>query len=308
MKILITGSSGQLGGSLCHCLTERNEDVVGLSRSLGRCKDLLGISAFRHIPIDLDDPNPKLGQVIDNGPYDAAIFLAASVSRESDSNGNQSGFNVNVKGHAQLLEALGQNVKQVIYGSSVTVYGFQTQQPVGEDCQMFPRSDYAATRLAGECILEFICRKRGINWVALRIAQVYGPNSPDHLVLYKFLKHTFSGKTPVISVEPQTKRHYLHLEDYLNGMLAVLGLSGHGVFNLAGPEAVSLRELALQAMKSAKMEGEPIVDESQPGYSLEYSTKALENATGFRPQISIKTGLQMEAKRLYGPHINDRAP
>ncbi len=300
MKILITGSSGQLGGALCHRLTERGEEVVGLSRSLGRCKDLLGTSAFTYIPIDLENPKPKLGQVIDKGPYDTAIFLAASVSRESDSHANQSGFNVHVKGHAQLLEALGQHVKQVIYGSSITVYGFQEQQPIYEHCQTFPRSDYAATRLAGECILEFICRTRHINWVALRVAQVYGPDSPDHLVLYRFLERAFSGKIPVISVEPQTKRHYLHLEDFLNAVLAVMGLSGSGTFNLAGPETVSLYELALQTMRLANMEGEPIVDVKNSGDSFEYAIKAIENATMFRPQISMRAGLQMEASRLYG--------
>jgi UDP-glucose 4-epimerase len=300
MKILITGSNGQLGGALCHYLTECNEEVVGLSRSLGRCKDLLDTSAFRYLPINLEDPNLNLDPVIDNGPYDAAIMLAASVSRESDSDGNQSGFDVNVKGHAQLLEALGHNVKQVVYGSSVTVYGFQTQLPVFESCQTFPRSDYAATRLAGECILEFICRKRNINWVALRIAQVYGPDSPDHLVLYRFLEQAFSGTIPVISVDPQTKRHYLHLEDFLNATLSILGLSGSGVFNLAGPETVSLHELAMQIMKLAKIEGEPIINQNQPGHSLEYATKAFENLTGFLPRISIREGLQMEAKRLYG--------
>src|SRR3990172_2312754 len=175
MNFLVTGAAGFLGSALANRLVREGHQVRGLddlsSGDPGRlAPDVLFTRG------DVTD-RPKLWTLLQD--VDCVYHLAARVSVPESVLYPREYNAVNVGGAVSVMEAMRDvGVKRVVLISSGAVYGDQPDQPMREDAVPNPRSPYAVSKLAAEYYVRTIGSLWGIETVALRVFNAYGPGQP----------------------------------------------------------------------------------------------------------------------------------
>lgn len=174
MKYFITGGSGLIGRHLIPLLMSRGHEVANFD-----------ITRHSHqYSGDVLDLFRLTTEMIDFQP-DTVIHLAAQSGVTAARNNPLDSINVNVMGTANVLEAcrwLG--IQNVITASSNHVYGDQGGRPSSEDSPLNHRDLYSATKIAADVLTQSYARCYGMNAVAVRNTNTYGPDDPhvDHIV------------------------------------------------------------------------------------------------------------------------------
>jgi UDP-glucose 4-epimerase len=144
---------------------------------------------------------------------------------------------VNVGGLLNLMEAGRENgLKKVIFSSSGgAIYGEPEFAPQTEEHPLQPLSPYGITKLCSEKYLFFYEDTHGIEYVALRYGNVYGPRQNPHGeagVVAIFCERMLDGKQPVINGDGRQTRDYVHVRDVVAANIAALDYRGSGIFNV----------------------------------------------------------------------------
>jgi len=139
----------------------------------------------------------------------------------------------------------------VVYASSSSVYGGAAQRPTPESAPLLPRSPYAVTKLAGEHYCRVFTELHGLETVALRYFNVYGPRQrPDSMyaaVIPLFVDALSRGQHPTVHGDGEQSRDFTYIADVVAANLAAadvdaLNVSGRA-FNIACGDEHSLLEL-----------------------------------------------------------------
>ncbi|NPA07289.1 MAG: NAD-dependent epimerase/dehydratase family protein [Chloroflexi bacterium] len=247
MNFLITGVAGFLGAALAARLVREGHQVRGI--------DDLSTGDPRRVPPgvhfsrgDVND-RPKLWTLLQD--VDCVYHLAARVS-VPESVLYPSAYNhVNVGGTVSLMEAARDaGVRRVVLVSSGAIYGRQDAPALHEDLRPNPGSPYAVSKLAAEYYVHTLGRLWGIETVALRVFNAYGPGQPlppaYPPVIPNFLYQAVRGGTLVIHGDGRQTRDFVYVDDVVRALVAAgtaPGLAGQ-VINVGSGEETSIRELA----------------------------------------------------------------
>ncbi len=157
---------------------------------------------------------------------------------------------VNVGGTVALLAAMRDvGAPRVVLASSATVYGEQPAQPVHEGMRPNPGSPYAVSKIAAEQYLFTLGKLYGLQAVALRIFNAYGPGQripPAHApVVPLFLKRALGGGSLVIHGSGQQSRDFVYIDDAVRGMAAasLTDAAVGQIVNIGSGEETTLQEL-----------------------------------------------------------------
>ena len=151
---------------------------------------------------------------------------------------------VNVRGFLNLMEA-GRNdgLRKVIFASTGgAIYGEPEYVPQDEDHPLRPLSPYGITKLTTEKYLYFYQQQYGIDYVALRYANIYGPRQNPHGeagVVAIFARYMLDGKQPVINGDGEQTRDYVFVGDVVDANLAALDYDGSDLFNVGTSKETS---------------------------------------------------------------------
>jgi len=237
MKIALTGSTGFIGGQLCRFFAKQKEiELTILARSKDKVKSL-AITNVKSYYGDINDldllKDAFKGQ-------DIIIHLAALFNHPEYSWDDYR--RVNVKGTSNVLQAAhSQNVRRVVYCSTIGVAASDKQQPFSEKTPYsFPAWDkYETTKCEAEKLALDFCRNNNLEVVVIRPAQVYGPCDQGKAKFYRMVKKG-------IIVNPgQTKKHLIYIDDLCRAFQLAAekeNLNGE-VFIIAGQHAIFLRDL-----------------------------------------------------------------
>jgi nucleoside-diphosphate-sugar epimerase len=180
MKYLVTGGAGFIGSHITRALLKQNADVRVLDNfSSGNRENLKGLDV-EIIEGDLRDTSCVTEAVRDvNIIFHEAAFVSVPESMEKP----QECFDVNVTGTSVLLEvARKAGVRRVDVASSAAVYGDSTAMPLVEDTLLKQLSPYATSKRINEMYAELFTNHFGLEVVALRYFNVYGPRQrPDSM-------------------------------------------------------------------------------------------------------------------------------
>ena len=291
-KVLVTGSSGQLGSFACELLLKSN-DVVGLDIRPQPHEQLKEISTLGDITKPTDVRKAVRG-------VDAVIHCAAQVSVEKSTQDPISDSKTNVLGTVNLLhESAHAGVKRFIYVSSAAVFGPPKHIPIDEDHPTQPMSNYGASKLAGEKYTLAYARTSAMEVVSVRPFNFYStradPESPYSGVITKFVSRLKAGRPPVIEGDGKQTRDFIHARDVVEMLVLVLnkkGVNGE-VFNCGSGVSTSILELANRAIAVSGHRLKPEFTSPRVGDirdSLSDNAKAWK-LLGFRPKISLDDGL-----------------
>jgi nucleoside-diphosphate-sugar epimerase len=262
-KVLVTGGAGFIGSNLADELIKQGAKVAIIDNLVTGFRENLGEinGDFEFIEGDLND-DAKLKQAVEGVEivfHQAALpSVPRSVENPVDTheacvNGT---FNL-------LLKAKDAGVKRVIYAASSSAYGDQPILPKVETMRPEPLSPYAGAKLMGEYYCQVFSRVYGLEAIALRYFNVFGPRqNPSSMysgVISRFVDALLGNKTPVIYGDGETSRDFTYIANVVDANIKAAQTSkGIGeVMNCANGERISLNEL-LEVLK--KITGKPEVN------------------------------------------------
>ena len=248
-KVLITGVAGFIGSSIARALVAQGATVRGLDNlSSGKLENLKGIrDQVEFVEADVQDAAAMEAACssCDYVYHEAAIAsVAVSVADPIGTNGP------NLQGTLVVLEAARKaGVKRLMYAASAAAYGDSLELPKLETMLPEPISPYAVQKVAGEHYLASYARVFGLETVALRYFNVFGPrqdpNSVYSGVLARFISTMAEGRTPTIFGDGSTSRDFVYIDNVVSANLlaakAPAAVSGK-VFNVATGRRTTLLE------------------------------------------------------------------
>jgi UDP-glucuronate 4-epimerase len=232
MKILVTGSAGFIGSALSIKLLERGDEVVGLDNHNDyydpflkekRLARHLTHPNYTHIRADLED-NISLQSLFTNHKFDGVVNLAAQAGVRYSIENPQSYINTNIVGFGNILEGCRHNnVSHLVYASSSSVYGANTNMPFsthnGTD---HPMSLYAASKKANELMAHSYSNLYNLPTTGLRFFTVYGPWGRPDMALFKFTKSILAGEKIDVFNYGNHLRDFTYIDDIVEGVVRVL--------------------------------------------------------------------------------------
>jgi nucleoside-diphosphate-sugar epimerase len=299
---LITGIGGFIGSSLARELLLRGEQVRGVDNfSTGRRENLAPIMAqidFREADI-LDLEAMKLACAgVDYVLHQAAIpSVPKSVLDPIGSNQANVDGTVNV-----LVAARDAQVKRVVFAASSSAYGDTPTLPKHEHMTPDPISPYAVAKLASERYMISFYRCYGLETVALRYFNIFGPrqdpSSPYSGVLAKFITLMLSGQQPTMFGDGEQSRDFTYIDNAVDANLlackAPAGKVAGKVFNVATGRRVTLNETFKLLQNLTSYNGSPLHDAERGGdikHSLADISQA-EQCLGYKAAVGFEEGLR----------------
>ncbi len=229
MKYLVTGGAGFIGSHIVDALVDAGHDVVVLDDlSSGHRENLAGIiDRIGFIEGDVRDAETclKAAEGCDGIFHEAALVsVPDSINRPRDNH------EINITGTLNVLEAARVNgVKRVVFASSAAIYGDNPELPKREDMLPEPKSPYALAKLAGEYYLKIYAECFGIDTVALRYFNVFGPRQdPSSMysgVISIFSERIAKGLPIAIYGDGQQTRDFVNVADIVQANLLAMTTS-----------------------------------------------------------------------------------
>lgn len=296
---LVTGAAGFIGSHLVDGLLDRGWTVCGLDDfSTGdpaNLKSARQSESFTSIQGDIRDQR-TVSQAMDG--VDTVFHQAALSSVPGSFDDPQSVTTRNCTGTATVMDiAVEQDVESVVVASSAAVYGSGGPLPKEEDHVLVPESPYAASKYYTEKITRQIGNQAGINTVALRYFNVFGPRQdPDGeyaAVIPKFVNLLLKGDQPTIFGDGKQSRDFVFVKDVVAANVAAATSGNSGVFNVASGTSVTVNELVTVLNSILDREIKPIYENPRPG-DIRHSTADVSKASeliGFNPKVSFEEGL-----------------
>lgn len=297
MNFLVTGAAGFLGSALANRLAKEGHQVHGLDDlSAGDPQRLEPDVMFsRGDVID----RPKLWTMLQD--VDCVYHLAARVSVPESVLYPREYNAVNVGGTVSVMEAMRDvGVQRVVFVSSGSVYGDRAKQPISEETPPNPQSPYAVSKLAAEYYVQTIGALWGIETVALRVFNAYGPDQPlpaAHApVIPHFLRSTVRGGTLVIHGKGNQTRDFVYLTDVVEAMVsaATAPTIDKSVINIGSGIETSIRQLAQEVLEAVGSSAEWLYKEDQDIGSSRMCAdiRQAKLKLGYKPRVTLREGLE----------------
>ncbi|MBI5368736.1 MAG: SDR family oxidoreductase [Planctomycetes bacterium] len=296
---LVTGGAGFIGSNLAHALAAAGRRVRVLDDfSTGRAGNLeplpAGVEVVRG---DLRAPD-ALARAL--AGVERVFHLAAIPSVQRSVEDPMASYLANTHATFLLLEACRvARIPRLVFASSSSVYGDSLVSPKVETLPTSPISPYAASKLASEWYCRVYTRTFGLETVALRFFNVYGPRqNPDSqysAAIPRFIRRLLEGRPPTIYGDGETSRDFTFVEDVVAALTAASERPEPvgGVYNIACGRSISLNALiaALNEILGTALRPEyapPRVGDIK--HSLADIGRARADL-GYSPQFDLEAGL-----------------
>ncbi len=297
MNFLVTGAAGFLGSALANRLAREGHQVRGYDDlSAGDPARLSADVLFTRG--DVTD-RPKLWTLLQD--IDCVYHLAAKVSVPESILYPREYNIINVGGTVSVMEAMRDvGVRRVILISSGAIYGDQGQQPLVESAPPNPGSPYAVSKLAAEHYVHTIGALWGIETVALRVFNAYGPGQPlaaSHPpVVPHFLRQVSHGGSMVIHGKGEQTRDFVYLDDVVAAMVAAASAPtiNRSVINIGSGTETSIQSLGQSVLEAAGLKSEWIYKEDQDAGPSRMCAdiRLAKEKLGYKPRFSLQEGLE----------------
>jgi len=295
MKVMVTGGAGFIGSHLVDRLIQEGHDVVVVDNlSTGKKKNVNRAARFYKVDI----LSSKMEKIFKKEKPDLLSHHAAQMDVRRSVADPIYDAQVNILGFLNLLEnAVRHGTKKVVFASSGgAVYGEQETFPAAEDHPVRPVSPYGISKLSGEHYLYYYQRVAGLNYVALRYANVYGPRQDpfgEAGVVAIFSQKTLMNDQPIINGNGKQTRDYVFVEDVVEANMATLDAGIRGVFNVGTGKETSVNQLFRNLVEITGSKAKEVYGPEKRGEQLRSvldSTK-LKKETDWEPKIQMPEGL-----------------
>ena len=321
MKILITGTAGFIGFHLANALLAEGHSITGIDNindyydpQLKRDRLKNSVKQYDFYQMDLADREGIL-RLFHEGQFDYVVHLAAQAGVRYSLTNPQVYLDANITGFLNILEACRAHpVKHLVYASSSSVYGKNTAMPFSVKHNAdHPISLYAASKKSNELMAHTYSHLFQIPVTGLRFFTVYGPWGRPDMALFLFTKAILEGKPIHVFNEGNMMRDFTYVDDIVEGIKRVMLKPAepdalwtdsrpdpcasdvpYRIYNIGRGQPIRLLEFITALESSLGIAAEKQMLPMQPGdiTATWADTSALERDIGYKPETSVKEGIQ----------------
>ena len=302
-RVLISGGAGFIGSHVAEAFLADGWDITVIDDlSRGQRKNLPAGVTF----VELDVRSPDARQLAATGGFDVVNLQAAQIDVRHSVADPAFDASINVLGLINMLEgAAAGGTRRVVFASSGGVlYGEADVVPTSESAPQMPLSPYGVSKLAGEHYLRCLAGLRGLEWVALRYANVFGPRQDpkgEAGVVSIFLDRLRGGQSLTVFGDGNQTRDYVFVRDVAraNFLAATAALPAGGgpagaAFNVGTGRELSVLDLI--RIMGETLDARPEV-RHEPMRAGELARSALDasraqRVLGWRPVHSFEDGFR----------------
>lgn len=310
-RVLVTGGAGFIGSHVADAYAAAGADVWVLDNlSRGRRANV-GVG-IRLVELDIRDPGVD-ALFRDVGGFDIVNHHAAQVDVRISVDDPRLDASINIDGLLNVLEcARRHGTERVLFVSSGgVVYGEPDERPTPEHAPKLPHSPYGVTKLAAEQYLYYYHQIHGLEYVALRYANVYGPRQDPHGeagVVAIFSQRILAGETLAVFGDGEQTRDYVYVGDVAaaNMLLSDVALPRADSLDARGFNIGTSRETSVNRLAELLMEaGEQQVPvEQRPARPGELRHSCIDNTKlgghGWAPGVTLAEGLHRTYTHIAG--------
>jgi UDP-glucose 4-epimerase len=310
-RVLVTGGAGFIGSHIADACIQAGDDVwIVDDLSSGRQANVPTGARFEQLDIRDD----RLAGVFRAaGGFDIISHHAAQIDVRVSVADPRHDASINIDGFLNLTEcALRYGCGRFVFVSSGgVVYGEPELRPTPEFAPKRPLSPYGVTKLAGEQYLHYYANVHGLDYVAVRYSNVYGPRQDPHGeagVVAIFSTRISAGSALTVFGDGEQTRDYVYVGDVAaaNMLVAAVELPAPTdldarAFNVATGLETSVNELARTLMRAADREVPLQHDAARPGELLHscLDTGRLQGL-GWSPAVTLEQGLANTYRHIAG--------
>ena len=302
-SVLVTGGAGFIGSHVVdHFLSQGARVAVVDNLVTGRRANLAPEAEFH----ELDVRAPETAALIRDGEFDAVLHLAAQIDVRKSVADPMYDAGVNVLGTINLLEAARSSARSprfVFASTGGALYGEFVTPPSDELTPKDPESAYGVAKLAAEYYMAYFARVQGLETVALRFGNVYGPRQDPHGeagVVAIFCDRILTSRPLTIFGDGTQTRDYVYVGDVARAAVAAASRElppmrqvDSRAFNIGTGVGTSVLTLA-DTLRSVA--GSEAVIEHAPKRAGELQASVLDigkaaRDLSWRPQVSLREGL-----------------
>lgn len=304
-KYLVTGGAGFIGSHIVQALLEKNAIVrvldnftSGKRQNIEMLKKVKTEGRLEIFEGDIRDP-VKVAEVVSG--VEVTFHAAAFVSVPESMAKPQECFDVNITGTTVLFEAARKaGVRRAVIASSAAVYGDSDVMSITEDVELRPMSPYALSKRVTEMLGELYTRSFGLEVVALRYFNVYGPRQrPDSMYAAAvpiFLERMMNGMPATIFGDGKQTRDFIYVDDVVRANLIASEHSAAAgrVFNVCSGCEISVLDLLAVIHDLFRNAPQNLFSEPRAGdiYKSIGSPELAKRLLGFTAQIDLTGGLK----------------
>ena len=295
MKILVTGGAGFIGSHTTDGLVAAGHSVAVLDNLSSGKREQVNPAA-RLYQADLREAE-RVREIIAKERPEVIFHLAAQMDVRRSVADPVYDAQVNLVGMLNLMEAARVNgLRRVVFASTGgAIYGEQERYPCDEDHPTRPVSPYGVAKLATERYLFFYKVQYGIDYLALRYANVYGPRQDPHGeagVVAIFCGRMLEGKPVTIFGTGEQTRDYVFVGDVVRANVAALKAGVTGAVNIGTGCETSVNQLFAE-LAGSSYELKPVYAPGRPGEQQRSVISPARAAAelNWRPQVALADGL-----------------
>ena len=322
-KVLITGAAGFIGFHLTQKLCAMGYQVVGIDNlndyyDVNLKKDRLEIlqsqEVFSFHKMELED-KASVDALFAQERFDYVVNLAAQAGVRYSLENPYAYINANVTGFLNILEGCRHfPVKHLVYASSSSVYGANTQMPFSTHHTVdHPVSLYAATKKSNELMAHTYAHLYDLPTTGLRFFTVYGPYGRPDMALFLFTKAILDGQPINVFNNGEMRRDFTYVDDIVEGVARLLphvaqpnpqwngddpdtatSYAPYRLYNIGNNSPVKLLDF-IEAIeeslgKNAEKNFMPLQDGDVPATYADVDD--LMQAVDFKPATELRVGVQ----------------
>ena len=301
--MLVTGGAGFIGSHLVDALVDRGHNVsIVDDLSAGR-SDLINPDARLH-EVSITDFD-GLSRVFAEERPEIVCHNAAQISVRSSMADPSFDAHINVVGSVNVFElAVTHGCERVLFASTGAVYSEPVRLPMDESHPAVPASAYGTSKLAVESYLRLYGKVYGLQYVAFRYGNVYGPRQDpggEAGAVSIFAGQILSGRQITIYGDGSKTRDYVYISDVVEANLAAMRLpEAAEVLNLARGVEVSDYEVFDLVRRASGADVEPVYADKRPGEvdRVCIDSSRASKVLGWTPAVEPAEGIQRTVEHL----------
>lgn len=295
MRALVTGGAGFIGSHLADALLNKKYHVEIIDNlSTGAPENVPSKAIFHHADIG----SPEIEKIFEKGRFDIMFHLAAQMDVRKSVADPVYDAKTNILGGINLLQTCKKyGVKKVVFSSTGgAVYGEQNQFPAPEGHPVNPLSPYGISKLAFEKYLYFYHCEFGLDYIALRYANVYGPrqrSDGEAGVVAIFFNRFLSGKQAVVFGDGKQTRDFVYVGDVVKANLLAAEHGKCGIFNVGTGKETDINTIFDLVREISGSDQKHIWQPALPGEQKRsvIDSSLIKKELGWDQSFDLETGL-----------------
>jgi len=265
MKILITGSAGFIGFNLATHLLKKKCYIIGIdnyndyydvSIKKKRTSILKKFKKFKFLKIDIKD-NAKIKKLFKKNKFDFVFHLAAQAGVRYSINHPRKYIENNLVGFYNILEnSKKYKIKRLFFASSSSVYGENSNFPLNEKENIFPKNIYGLSKKVNEEIGFIFNKYYNVKLIGLRFFTVFGEWGRPDMMMFKFIDSYYKNKLFNLNNYGNHSRDFTYIGDVVNILYLLLKkhkrLKNFDLLNICSNKPVNLKAV-ISFMKKNKI-------------------------------------------------------